>query len=479
MKKILIFIICCLFCFPYLMVVDIVKVIAEEEYTSPLNDLSMDPNFNKDIYIEDVSDYSLEIITVAESENNELFVYVYQPSKNMYATSINISRSLELEFGSYKNYKMKFIKQDGVFFKYAVEDLIVDDNKNNKRVYEIASIFRRYNVEIDKDKEVVKDNSINEVVYPVGKRFEIVTLAGRVEVGCQDVDLITVTDKYVGYLRYKTNLQSGSTSNTIYKDCHFVAFDTDKTIDKLLNVDLCYEERFVHEEEYYANGVYTHSSGLGENSIVKKYVTLYDNDKTSGIYETSGFWGIHATDEKTFNRIETSETFLSEANSEEIYKFGGFNVISKSQMDTEAKNVIKEMPFVLRFCETEAVYTISSSTSDGFPVTTYTTCGHSLTLVGNVTLLRLAFETDGEYYNLGVVDNKTTGSIGPSNTTSTKTELALPGLEDFKELLGIILGLVALAVLAPIIPIILKLIISIFKLIFKILTIPFWIFKRW
>ena len=148
-------------------------------------------------------------------------------------------------------------------------------------------------------------------------------------------------------------------------------------------------------------------------------------------------------------------------------------------MDTEAKNVIKEMPFVLRFCETEAVYTISSSTPDGFPVRTYTTFGHSLTLVGNVTLLRLAFESDGVYYNLGVVDNKTTGSTTPSNTTSSKTELALPGLEDFKELLGIILGLVALAVLAPIIPIIFKLIINIFKLIFKILTLPFWLFKRW
>ena len=66
------------------------------EYSDVLSDLRLDSNFNSNEYESNYIDYSLNVITVAKSINNKLFVYVYQPAggrNNTVATSINISAS--------------------------------------------------------------------------------------------------------------------------------------------------------------------------------------------------------------------------------------------------------------------------------------------------------------------------------------------------------------------------------------------------
>ncbi len=64
------------------------------EYSDVLDDLHKDTTFDASFYPERADDYSLSIITIAESEDKELFVYVHQPSgqaKDLRASSINIS----------------------------------------------------------------------------------------------------------------------------------------------------------------------------------------------------------------------------------------------------------------------------------------------------------------------------------------------------------------------------------------------------
>ena len=96
---------------------------SEIEYSSVLDDLHKDENFNEDDYPLIETDYSLQVIQIAESINNELFIYVYQPSGenlNLMATSINISTTPgDLKF---INYKLKFLNNSDVFYKYLVED---------------------------------------------------------------------------------------------------------------------------------------------------------------------------------------------------------------------------------------------------------------------------------------------------------------------------------------------------------------------
>jgi len=115
--------------------------------------------------------------------------------------------------------------------------------------------------------------------------------------------------------------------------------------------------------------------------------------------------------------------------------------------------------WVLRFAETE--YTLWSGDSS---------YGKFATMVGDVTILRLKFETDGIVYNLGVIDNKQTGSPEPSNTTSVKVSLNDQG----RGFLWLILLILLVILLAPILPYVIQFIIFIISLPFRMTG---WLFK--
>ena len=107
---------------------------------------------------------------------------------------------------------------------------------------------------------------------------------------------------------------------------------------------------------------------------------------------------------------------------------------------------------VLRFAESD--YTFWSG--DG-------SYGTFATIVGDVTILRLKFETDGITYNLGVIDNKQTGGKEPSNETEIEISLNNRG----KALIWILLLILLLVLLAPILAYILRAIVWIILLPFK------------
>ena len=86
-------------------------------------------------------------------------------------------------------------------------------------------------------------------------------------------------------------------------------------------------------------------------------------------------------------------------------------------------------------------------------------------VVGDVTILRLKFETDCVIYNLGVIDNKQTGSTEPVNEVEYEVSLNNNG----KKLLWLLMLIILLIILAPIFPYILKLVFFIIALLFKII----------
>lgn len=376
----------------------------ESADTGVLADFKKDPKFNPDDYPSISGDYSLKVIQIAESTDGELLVYVYQPGGKynpVDATSINISttKGEDLQF---KNYELTLLDRNGVLSKYKVANFSIP--KTEERYYEITSIYREPVNE--SESKVDNGNLIEEVAFAVGKSYTISDNPGGTQnIKVDDVDVIRITNKFVGFMRYYGGVGWYTRDNV---DVHFVAFDTDKKIDQLLEADVFYEmQTFYKKDTHY--GV---SSDTTENfgDRKKEYITL--NSEKDMIYEGSGWFN----KDYKFPQIESVSTFLESSEKETIYNIGIFDLVEKETIKSEALSAIKECKWVLRFALTD--YTMYSYVGPNYSYEEY-----NGTTVGSVSILRLAFITDDIYYNLGVVDNKQTGSKDPVNTTESELRL--------------------------------------------------------
>ena len=404
-------------------------------YSGVMEDLKKDTSFKPENYPTKADDYSLQIIQLAESVNKELFVYVYQPSgkaKDFKASSINISTTINDNI-SYLNYKLELLNSSGVFYKYKVSGLTVKDE--SVRYYAISSIYRPFDESIDK--QASGGNTVTEVNYAVNKQYCFGEINGKPYVNCVDIETIVVTDKFVGFVRYPDGfkLYVGAC------DSHFVAFNTNKPMDKLLEADV-----------YYTTQEYSSSwaAFVGENETfgdkADKYAYLKYTDK---VEHTGG--GLFAGTYK-WDRIQTVDDFIKNEDREQIFSGAVIDVKISSKLTDAALNELKGKKWVLRFTETD--YTLWSGQG---------TYGTFSTIVGDVTILRLKFETDGITYNLGVIDNKQSGSKDPSNETDIDISLNKRG----KMILYLLMLILLIILLAPILPYVLQAIVWIISLPFK------------
>lgn len=404
-------------------------------YSGVMEDLKKDTSFKPENYPTKADDYSLQVIQLAESVNKELFVYVYQPSgkaKNFKALSINISTTINDSI-SYLNYKLELLNSNGVFYKYKVSGLTVKNE--SVRYYAISSIYRPFDESIDK--QASGGNTVTEVNYAVNKQYCFGEINGKPYVNCVDIETIVVTDKFVGFVRYpdEFKLYVGAC------DSHFVAFNTNKPMDKLLEADV-----------YYTTQEYSSSwaAFVGENETfgdkADKYAYLKYTDK---VEHTGG--GLFAGTYK-WDRIQTVDDFIKNEDREQIFSGAVIDVKISSKLTDAALNELKGKKWVLRFAETDYTFWSGQGTYGSFS-----------TLVGDVTILRLKFETDGITYNLGVIDNKQSGSKDPSNETDIDISLNKRG----KMILYLLMLILLIILLAPILPYVLQAIIWIISLPFK------------
>ena len=405
-------------------------------YSSVLDDLKKDSSFILSDYELDTTDYSLQLITVSESINYELFVYVYIPSGDIYnikATSINISQKhKDVEFA---NYTLTLISSDGLFHKYRVDGLLV--KYDAVRYYEISSIFRPFNATFG-DKTDSASNIVTERSYPVGKAYKLTdNLSDGYELSVEDIDLITVTDRYVGFFRYP----NGGWFNTLEAvDVHFIAFTTDKRMDYLYEADLTYTMVTVCIE----------SAGFSQNIIygnpVKKEVSI--NYKKDMQYTGDG-WGAA---EYSWKSIEKASDFIISEEKGQHYTTSLFDVTTNISILSGAKSDIESKDWVIRFDTTS--YDFYENANGSYSRRTSTA-------IGDVSILRLAFKTDGVSYNLGVVDNKTTGSNQPGNDES-ETDIVVDFLPQVKALFIILIVGLLFAMFSPILGPLLSLLLKVF-----------------
>ena len=415
---------------------------AEDTYTDVLEDLEKDESFSTSFYPTVADDYSLQVIQIAESTDGELFVYVYQPSgqeKDLRATSINIALVPRENISDVRNYRLTLLNSSGVFYKYRVENLTV--STQTTRYYTITTIYRPFDETIDEGAE--DGNIITEVEYSVAKEYCFSTINGQPFVRVLDIETIEITDKFVGFVRYTDGftLYNGSC------DSHFVAFSTDRDIDRLLEADV-----------YYTSQSYSWSliPFAGENETFGEKQDNYAYLTYEQKVEHTGEGWFAPT--YTWNRIETVEQFIEENNTfQDVYSGALIDVHVANQITEEGIEALEGKQWVLRFAETS----YSMNAVGGTGATT-----SSSTLVGDVTILRLKFETDGVVYNLGVIDNKQSGGDEPINDEEIGIEV---NPQWWKTVLAVLLLLIVLVILAPVLPYIGQAIVWVISLPFRLI----------
>lgn len=377
-------------------------VYAEEGYSAVLADLHKDSRFNEANYpaknmAPTSDDKLLDVISFGESDKNELFVYVYQPWENVTsirATSINISTTIN-DGISFRNYKLTYLNGSGVFAKYKVDGFTVKGDKT--RYYVITSIYRKFDENIDI--QASGGNTITEVENDVSKQFTFGEINGNPYVEVVEIETIVVTDKYVGFCRYDDGYRLFDFTGS--GDSHFVAFSTNREIEKLLEADVYYT---CQSWDYLKNnlmGKETITFGTPEDKYAYLTCDQHGGYNSSGLF----FGGPY-----TWDRIQTVDDFIAtETRNNNIYGGAILNVSVATRLTAEGLKNIKNKKWVLRFTETESEFYNAGTMS-------YTS--GKTTIIGDVSILRLKFETDGITYNMGVIDNKQSGDWKtPDNTT--------------------------------------------------------------
>lgn len=381
---------------------------AAESVSNVLDDLRKDTAFNFADYPENPQDYSLQVIQIAESTDGELLIYVYQPSgtrKNLRASTINIARepdnSDDLNFTPYS---LRLQSANGVFFKYKVLNFKISPAV--VRFYNISNILRPFDEAIDHG-----NGNISEIPNRVAQFWTAQTIDGNVKYTLDTTEVIEITQKVVGYCYYDDGLNLGWGAMEGATKAYFVAFDTNRPIEKLISADLTFWASKAHCK-ICCNPFHTNHDYLYDFKD-PEYI-----DYGTGVYNTEPltitdkeYWGnqgggnIRPVTKFLRKRIRTTSEFIADENNKDYELVDG--------------NQLNGTKWVLNFYEAQDKYKINNVWLSFIPWVTkipgISDGEAEINNVYDVQILRLEFKTDGDVYNLGVVDNKQSPDDEPIN----------------------------------------------------------------
>ena len=408
--------------------------------TGVIEDLQRDEFFDIASYPADTNDRSVKVIQVAESTSGNLFVYVYQPGGDLIdVSSINICQdSTDAAERHWYNYKLVKIDVQNTLGKYRVEGLTL--RIGLLRYYDVSSIYRLpFDDEISgkvTGATLPNGNTTNEIAYEVARCYMAVTIDGKVTYDEQHTEVVTITDKYVGFVRYLNGFLFVSDSC----DSFYVAFSTDHQIDDLYEADV----QFVRQDWWREDSLFGTLIDKPERDPVTEFVTLSYSDIVQ-----NDTWGIGGV-KHIWNRIEPVSTF-----------------ISNEDLLEDTKKALDGKQWVLRFYE-------------GMYQEHPQRLGRIIDYekVTEVTILRLFFREKDKTYNLGVIDNKQSGSLFPDNPNEIPgafdrlSHQVLEFLKTYWWVIAIVVVLIALAVLSAIFQPVWKVVKMIFKVLWWVISAP-------
>lgn len=426
---------------------------------NPVEDLEKDENFDSSNYPVNSTNYTLSLIQIGETEYDQLVLYIYNPSKRLTATSINMS----IDRGNrYKVYYLRKESTSGTIDKYVVDGYKVTDD--NYRYYYIASLYRKFDSSIDKD-NTSDLTTTDEISYRVGFNYCCYYNKNNELIYEKDiVNLVEIEPIITSYVRYDEGgfVLFGDSAC----DAHFIGFNVvNYDVKKIIDADISFK---VQKYKYhFATG----------GNIIREYDYDLDNDGVEDpLIEYNGVFlskndnvfikgdGLIKAEYK-WNRIVNSSTFISE------FKSNGGELKETAEAD------ILKSSWVFAFYESDYIF-------KGNYATAY---DYTAEKVKEVVILRLHFVTPGGTYNLGVVSNKT-GSTGESAGSANEEKndinkvvndlLSSIGnsLNDMLNLFLVICGFILVGCL--LISLIIVCLPSLFKAFIKLITSPFKLLKN-
>lgn len=337
--------------------------------TDVLDDLKQAENFDEENYPLAAADYSLDVIQIAESVDDEVFVYVYHPGgvENTTAKTINISRVADDDVNLFVQvYNLELLSHTETLAKYCVKNLKVLDEET--RYYKIVSVSREWIDDVDGEQS---DDKVLKSIK-IAKQYTVTGEGDKLNYSVTETSVVVIDNVVSGFIRYS----EGNTYNVgsaVFESCDswFVAFDTDMKIDDLIAARVYYISRTCEETNTTFVGT---SYKYGEKTADDVYLTKYDSVSTTpnGDYKDNKY---------SWFRIQSVEAFLAE---------------NKDSLSDTLKSKLRGRQWILRYLETDYKNSQYSAGS------TYTVC-KEYTVVDEVTVIELKFESDGEIYNLGAV----------------------------------------------------------------------------
>ena len=413
------------------------------EYSNVLDDLKKDKNFDEKLYpaytYEEILSLSktdptkapplMDVISMAESERKELFIYVYNPTRNDLGVS---ATQISMYYGHAKNpteftpelYDLRLLSSSGVFDKYLVKGYTVTDDA--ERYYNIVELSRPFNLEIDKS---IENGYTNDKAIAIRKQWcfyyyndVLFCEMGKFNV-CEITPILNETIYITSGLTIG-DLIGRSESGTL----HFIAFNCEShIIKKIYDADLTFDYRGVslttslnyELKEYFDPSIedsdeftLEYSDTIEDGKWFDRKITLSKDDDLT--YESKGLFG----SSYKWKRILDSASFIKDVEAQDI------------DLNEDSKKLIKNSQWVFSFVETPRIIKGGMNSATSISVE-----------VREVDILRLHFmDITGKFYNLGVVGDKTTadnifGGVGSG-----------VDFDKFGEMLEKILAIVAIVV---------------------------------
>lgn len=419
-----------------------------------MNDLKQDKTFNEERYPDNPSDYSIQVIQLAETKENDIVLYCYQPAHktiDLVAKKISISYGFTSDGKNLdpKLYDLELLSTNSVFDKYKIVDYAVPGD--GQRYYNLVAIYREINTLIDSNNDnEYYDDTLKS--YSVGQQWYAYDVNNSKAYEMATFNTMEVNTNLSSHITFNNGIQWGNFVGSYqYGDCWYIAFNCeDYVIKHIYNADLTYDRKHI------TNTITLGASKKTESNITtNNKLTLSDTDKMTftgkGLLARNFSW----------NRILSSSDFIKNLES------------NKVSLNDDAKNLINQSQWVFTFLETErTLLAVANGTTEGYDD------------IDNVGVLRLDFiDTTGTHYDLGVVNTLTNPNNNSSGVGNNKILDSLSSFfETILKLVGlIILILIIIALSSVITPIgmifkyIVKAVLYVLKLPFKIIK---WTFNK-
>ena len=418
-------------------------------YSDVLADLQANEDFDINDYPINQTDFSLNVLQLAEGNDNSLLVYVYQPSAGKYdvrATKIRMS----VDGGqNYYDYNLTLLSRNSVFFKYKVDNYVADVSSSLSRTYDVVQIMRPADIALGDTVLDEHNNTISMVNYPVNWTFTAVKHNDSVYYGKEHLDTFTVTDKYCGQLKFRYDDVTESLQHMFgtfynYSMLHFIAFNTDRPIEDLRGADISY-----------VLNTYLYEDTMMDDA--SETVTSTSSLKSLSATESDSFQGGIFGHKYTWNEIMTKDDFV---NNVVTHSSAFFN----SQMTVSGADDLEGKDWVLCFLVTETQSYYQSSGMNYYEMRTYS-------WVTDETILQFTVMEHGDLVVYGVVDNYQAGDGIPDNEENYGFNEEWwsnwwDELKSWLKIILIVLGVIALGFL-------LYLLTPVLRLVWFIVTLPF------